>query len=146
MVTIVTMIWGVGAVLKRPSPSSQPSQGARQEVKGAYLRVEIAARQYNPYPLTSCLRNTLAGWRERLWPFPPAQRRVTKFRWGAGCPFQRAALLGRQPQLPGQSPLHPVGRKGAFDTECQKCLCVTFAESNAKAAAKAAKGTDWKGV
>ena len=27
-------------------------------------------------------------------PFPPAQRRVSKFRRGAGCPFQRAALLG----------------------------------------------------
>lgn len=51
MVTVVTMIWGVGAVLKRPSSSSQPSQGARSEVKGAYLRVEITARQYNPNPL-----------------------------------------------------------------------------------------------
>ena len=66
MVTVVTMIGGVGAVLKRPSPSSQPSQGARPEVKGAYLRVEIAARQYNPYPLTFGPRRTLAGWRERL--------------------------------------------------------------------------------
>ena len=127
MVTVVTVILGVGAVPKRPSP---PSQGAGPEVKGAYLRVEIAARQYNPNPLTSSPRNTLAGWRERLWPFPPAQRRVTKFRRGAGRPFQRAALLGRQLQLPGQSPLYPVGRKGAFDTKCQKCFCVTFAESN----------------
>ncbi|BDE86849.1 hypothetical protein CE91St42_13070 [Oscillospiraceae bacterium] len=34
--------------------------------RGAYLRVEIAARQYNPYPLTFGPRRTLAGWRERL--------------------------------------------------------------------------------
>ena len=36
MVTVVTMMpRGVGAFLKRPSPSSQPSQGAEPEVKGA---------------------------------------------------------------------------------------------------------------
>ena len=29
----------------------------------------------------------------------------------------------------------PAGRKGAFDTQCQKCFCVTFGESN-KATAK----------
>ena len=34
-------------------------------------------------------------------------------------------------------PFHPVGRKGTFDTKCQKCLCVTFAESN--------KGRRWRG-
>ena len=44
--------------------------GARAEVKGAYLRVEIAARQYNPHLLTYGLRRTLAGWRERPWAFP----------------------------------------------------------------------------
>ena len=68
---MVTVILGVGAVPKRPSPSSPPSQGARPEVKGAYLRVEIAARQYNPNPLTFTPRRTLAGWEERPLAFPP---------------------------------------------------------------------------
>ena len=93
-VTAVTAFLRAGAVSETSSRSSRLSRGAGLEVEGAYLRVEIAARQYNPYPLTFGPRNTLAGWRERLWPFPPAQRRVTKFRRGAGRPFQRAALLG----------------------------------------------------
>ena len=51
-------------------------------------------------------------------PFPPAQRRVSKFRLpGAGCPF----LKGRpcwepaSPQRQGQSPTPQRGRKCAFD-------------------------------
>ena len=40
--------------------------------------------------------------------------------------------------MPGaKPPFHPVGRKGTFDTKCQKCFCVTFAESN--------KGRRWCG-
>lgn len=35
MVTVVTMILGVGAVPKRPSPSSQPSRGSRPQTAGA---------------------------------------------------------------------------------------------------------------
>ena len=65
MVTVVTMLRGAA---KRPSPSSR---GAGPEVKGAYLRVEIAARQYNPNPLTFTPRRTLAGWEERPLAFPP---------------------------------------------------------------------------
>ena len=82
-----------GAVCKTSSRSSRPSRGAGPKVKGPYLGVEIAARQYNPNPLTFGPRRTLAG-RGKGCAFPPAQRRVSKFRRGAGCPFQRAALLG----------------------------------------------------
>lgn len=114
MVTVVTMIRGVGAVLKRPSPSSQPSQGARPVVKGAYLRVEIAARQYNPNPLTSGLRNTLAGWRERLWPFPPAGRRVTKFRRGCRAPFSKGGPAGEATAVAGAKPPPPRRAQGRF--------------------------------
>ncbi|BCK84029.1 hypothetical protein MM59RIKEN_13480 [Pusillibacter faecalis] len=53
------------------SPSSQPSRGAGAKVKGAYLRVEIAARQYNPYPLTFGPRTTLTGRGKRPLAFPP---------------------------------------------------------------------------
>lgn len=62
--------------------------------------VEIAARQYNPNPLTFGPRRTLAGWWKGC-AFPPAQRRVAKFRRGAGCPFQRAALLGEATAVAG---------------------------------------------
>lgn len=51
--------------------------------------MEIAARQYNPNPLTFGPRRTLAGWGERLClsPLPNGECQS----W---CPFQRAALLG----------------------------------------------------
>ena len=73
MVTVVTMKQRAGTVSKSSSPSSQPSRGAGAKVKGAYLRVEIAARQYNPYPLTFGPRKTLTGRGERpagLSPLP----------------------------------------------------------------------------
>ena len=115
-VTAVTAFRSAEAVCKTSSRSSRLSRGAGAKVKVAYLRVEIAARQYNPYPLTFGPRKTLAGRWKGPWPFHPAQRRVTKFRRGAGCPFQRAALLGSRPQTAGATPpLHPVGRKCAFD-------------------------------
>ena len=46
----------------------------------------------------------------------PSSHTVTEVSAGCRVPFQRAALLGRQPQLPGaKPPHHPVGRKCAFD-------------------------------
>ena len=109
-VTAVTAFLRAGAVSKTSSRSSRLSRGAGSNVKGAYLRVEIAARQYNPNPLTFGPRRTLAGWWKGC-AFPPAQRRVAKFRRGAGCPFQRAALLG-----------HPLGRAhGTFAPTGRKC-------------------------
>ena len=116
-VTAVTAFLRAGAVSKTSSRSSRLSRGAGAKVKGAYLRVEIAASQYNPYPLTFGPRKTLAGRWKGPWPFHPAQRRVTKFRRGAGCPFQRAALLGRQPQLPGQRPSRLPARSVLLPTE-----------------------------
>lgn len=50
-VTAVTAFRSVEAVCKTSSRSSRLLRGAGAKVKGAYLRVEIAARQYNPYPL-----------------------------------------------------------------------------------------------
>ncbi len=65
-VTAVTAFLRAGAVSETSSRLSRPSRGAGSKVKGAYLRVEFAARQYNPYPLTFGPRRTLAGWWERL--------------------------------------------------------------------------------
>ncbi len=78
-------------------PQGRPEWGGLCSDEG----VEIAARQYNPYPLTFTPRRTLAGRWKGPWPFHPAQRRVTKFRRGAGCPFQRAALLGEATAVAG---------------------------------------------
>ena len=51
-----------------------------------------------------------------------------KFRRGAGCPFQRAALLGRQPQLPGQRPTAPSeSATAAFDRSSQRLASVKSA-------------------
>jgi len=70
-VTAVTTSAAPPPVSKKPSRSSRLSRGAGAKVKGAYLRVEIAARQYNPNPLTFTPRRTLAGWEERPLAFPP---------------------------------------------------------------------------
>ena len=133
-VTAVTAFLRAGAVSKTSSRSSRLSRGAGSNVKGAYLRVEIAARQYNPNPLTFGPRRTLAGWWKGC-AFPPAQRRVEKFRRGAGCPFQRAALLGeatavaggKAPAPPRESPRHFADRRDesvivGYYTSCRKCL------------------------
>ena len=67
-------------------------------------------------------------------------RHGTVFRRGAGCPFQRAALLGSCPQAAGQSPIHPVGRKCAFDGSAVKSAFALLLEKVTKPAADAAKG------
>ena len=133
-VTAVTAFLRAGAVSETSSRSSRLSRGAGSNVKGAYLRVEIAARQYNPNPLTFGPRRTLAG-RGKGCAFPPAQRRVSKFRRGAGCPFQRAALLGepsadgggKAPIPPRESPRHFADRRDesvivGYYTSRRKCL------------------------
>ena len=115
-VTAVTAFWSAEAVCKTSSRSSRLSRGAGAKVKGAYLRVEIAARQYNPYPLTFGPRRTLAGWWER-----PCLSHLPNGEWQSlggvqGALFKGRPCWGRQPQLPGaKPPHHPVGRKCAFD-------------------------------
>ena len=69
-VTAVTAFRSAEAVCKTSSRSSRLSRGAGAKVKGAYLRVEIAARQYNPYSLTFTPRKTLAGRGKGQGPFP----------------------------------------------------------------------------
>ena len=137
-VTAVTAFLRAGAVSETSSRLSRPSRGAGSKVKGAYLRVEIAARQYNPYPLTFGPRRTLAGWWERL-----CLSHLPNGEWQSlggvqGALFKGRPCWGSRPQTAGaKPPFHPVGRKGTFDTKCQKCFCVTFAESN--------KGRRWRG-
>ena len=115
-VTAVTAFRSAEAVCKTSSRSSRLSRGAGAKVKGAYLRVEIAARQYNPNPLTFGPRRTLAGWWERL-----CLSHLPNGEWQSlggvqGALFKGRPCWGRQPQLPGaKPPHHPVGRKCAFD-------------------------------
>ena len=115
-VTAVTAFLRAGAVCKTSSRSSRLSRGAGSNVKGVYLRVEIAARQYNPNPLTFGPRRTLAGWWERL-----CLSHLPNGEWQSlggvqGALFKGRPCWGRQPQLPGaKPPHHPVGRKCAFD-------------------------------
>lgn len=115
-VTAVTAFLRAAAVSKTSSQSSRLSRGAGSNVKGVYLRVEIAARQYNPNPLTFGPRRTLAGWWERL-----CLSHLPNGEWQSlggvqGALFKGRPCWGRQPQLPGaKPPHHPVGRKCAFD-------------------------------
>ena len=80
------------------------------------MRVEIAARQYNPNPLTFGPRRTLAGWGERLCLSPLPNGECQSLGGVQGALFKGRPCWGRQPQLPGaKPPHHPVGRKCAFD-------------------------------
>ena len=100
--------------------------------------MEIAARQYNPNPLTFGPRRTLAGWWERLCLSPLPNGEWQSLGGVQGALFKGRPCWGSRPQTAGaKPPFHPVGRKGTFDTKCQKCFCVTFAESN--------KGRRWRG-
>ena len=114
--TAVTAFRSAEAVCKTSSRSSRLSRGAGAKVKGAYLRVEIAARQYNPNPLTFGPRRTLAGWGARLCLSPLPNGECQSLGGVQGALFKGRPCWGRQPQLPGaKPPHHPVGRKCAFD-------------------------------
>ena len=115
-VTAVTAFLRAAAVSKTSSQSSRLSRGAGSNVKGVYLRVEIAARQYNPNPLTFGPRRTLAGWWERL-----CLSHLPNGEWQSlggvqGALFKGRPCWGSRPQTAGaKPPHHPVGRKCAFD-------------------------------
>ena len=119
-VTAVTAFLRAGAVSKTSSRSSRLSRGAGSNVKGAYLWVEIAARQYNPNPLIFGPRRTLAGW-WKCCAFPPPGK--WKSLGGVqGALFKGRPCWGRQPQLPGAKPPHPLGRAhGTFAPTGRKC-------------------------
>ena len=119
-VTAVTAFLRAGAVSKTSSRSSRLSRGAGSNVKGAYLWVEIAARQYNPNPLIFGPRRTLAGWWKGC-AFPPPGK--WKSLGGVqGALFKGRPCWGRQPQLPGAKPPHPLGRAhGTFAPTGRKC-------------------------
>jgi len=108
-------------VSETSSRSSRLSRGAGSNVKGAYLRVEIAARQYNPYPLTFGPRRTLAGWWERL-----CLSHLPNGEWQSlggvqGALFKGQPCWGSRPQTAGAKPPYPLGRAhGTLQTEGMK--------------------------
>ena len=119
--TAVTAFLRAGAVSETSSRSSRLSRGAGSNVKGAYLRVEIAARQYNPYPLTFGPRRTLAGWWERL-----CLSHLPNGEWQSlggvqGALFKGQPCWGSRPQTAGAKPPYPLGRAhGTLQTEGMK--------------------------
>ena len=141
-VTAVTAFLRAGAVSKTSSRSSRLSRGAGPKVKGAYLGVEIAARQYNPNPLTFGPRRTLAGWGERLCLSPLPNGECQSLGGVQGALFKGQPCWGRRPQTAGATPpLHPVGRKCAFDgRKAVKSAFALLSQKVTKAAAGAAKG------
>ena len=120
----------------------QASRGAGPKVKGAYLGVEIAARQYNPNPLTFGPRRTLAGWGERLCLSPLPNGECQSLGGVQGALFKGQPCWGSRPQTAGATPpLHPVGRKCAFDgRKAVKSAFALLSQKVTKAAAGAAKG------
>ena len=141
-VTAVTAFRSAEAVCKTSSRSSRPSRGAGPKVKGAYLGVEIAARQYNPNPLTFGPRRTLAGWGERLCLSPLPNGECQSLGGVQGALFKGQPCWGSRPQTAGATPpLHPVGRKCAFDgRKAVKSAFALLSQKVTKAAAGAAKG------
>jgi hypothetical protein len=72
------MISAAGAVSKTPSPSTRIVTRSGGKVKGAYLRVEISERKYNPNPLSFSHGKHSHSRRGKRMLSPPAQRRVTR--------------------------------------------------------------------
>ena len=156
-VTAVTAFLRVGAVCKTSSRSSRPSRGAGPKVKGPYLGVEIAARQYNPNPLTFGPRRTLAGWGGKAVPFPhgghwpgggerlclsPLPNGECQSLGGVqGALFKGRPCWGSRPQTAGATPpLYPVGRKCAFDgRKAVKSAFALLSQKVTKAAASRRK-------
>ena len=131
-VTAVTAFLRAGAVSKTSSRSSRLSRGAGSNVKGVYLRVEIAARQYNPNPLTFGPRRTLAGWWERL-----CLSHLPNGEWQSlggvqGALFKGRPCWGRQPQLPGAKPPHPLGEPTALSHQRGESVIVGYYTSHRK--------------
>ena len=131
-VTAVTAFLRAGAVSKTSSRSSRLSRGAGSNVKGAYLWVEIAARQYNPYPLTFGPRRTLAGWWQRL-----RLSHLPNGEWQSlggvqGALFKGRPCWGRQPQLPGAKPPHPLGEPTALSHQRGESAIVGYYTSRRK--------------
>ena len=131
-VTAVTAFLRAAAVSKTSSQSSRLSRGAGSNVKGVYLRVEIAARQYNPNPLTFGPRRTLAGWWERL-----CLSHLPNGEWQSlggvqGALFKGRPCWGRQPQLPGAKPPHPLGEPTALSHQRGESVIVGYYTSRRK--------------
>ena len=131
-VTAVTAFLRAGAVCKTSSRSSRPSRGAGPKVKGPYLGVEIAAGQYNPNPLTFGPRRTLAGWGERLCLSPLPNGECQSLGGVQGALFKGRPCWGRQPQLPGAKPLHPLGEPTALSHQRGESVIVGYYTSRRK--------------
>lgn len=138
IVLLVILIAGFGSVTAR----LLYLQTYMAPVKGAYLGVEIAARQYNPNPLTFGPRRTLAGWGERLCLSPLPNGECQSLGGVQGALFKGQPCWGSRPQTAGATPpLHPVGRKCAFDgRKAVKSAFALLSQKVTKAAAGAAKG------
>ena len=134
-VTAVTAFLRAAAVSKTSSQSSRLSRGAGSNVKGVYLRVEIAARQYNPNPLTFGPRRTLAGWWERL-----CLSHLPNGEWQSlggvqGALFKGRPCWGRQPQLRGGGappPHTPSGEPTALSHQRGESVIVGYYTSRRK--------------
>ena len=115
-VTAVTAFRSAEAVCKTSSRSSRLSRGAGAKVKGGIPAGGDCRKSIQPVPLDFRPTENTCRAVERPLAFHPAQRRVTKFRRGAGCPFQRAALLGEATAVAGgKAPTPPRRAQMRFD-------------------------------
>ena len=105
-VTAVTAFRSVEAVCKTSSRSSRLSREAGRKSRGIPAGGDCR-KSIQPVPLDfRPTENTLPGGGKAL-AFHPAQRRVTKFRQGAGCPFQKGRpCWGGNRSCRGQTPHH----------------------------------------
>ena len=116
--------------------AARPSRTERTLLRrgGGDFRKEIQPAPLDFWPTENTARKGGKG-----CAFPPLPNGECQSLGGVqGALFKGRPCWGSRPQTAGaKPPLHPVGRKGTFDTKCQKCFFVTFAESN--------KGRRWRG-
>ena len=121
-VTAVTAFLRAGAVSKTSSRSSRLSRGSGVKCQGGIPAGGDCRKAIQPEPLDFWPTEDTGRVGGKAVPFPPAQRRVSKFRRGAGCPFQRAALLGEATAVAGgKAPAPPRRAHGTFAPTGRKC-------------------------
>ena len=121
-VTAVTAFLRAGAVSKTSSRSSRLSRGSGVKCQGGIPTGGDCRKAIQPEPLDIWPTEDTCRVVERLQPFHLPNGEWKSLGGVQGALFKGRPCWGRQPQLPGAKPPHPLGRAhGTFAPTGRKC-------------------------
>ena len=121
-VTAVTAFLRAGAVSKTSSRSSRLSRGSGVKCQGGIPAGGDCRKAIQPVPLDFCPTENTGRVGERLCLSPLPNGECQSLGGVQGALFKGRPCWGRQPQLPGAKPPHPLGRAhGTFAPTGRKC-------------------------